>query len=177
MLPPYDTAATLAALREVLGQYQPRRVIALGDSFHDRDGGARLTSDNRVALHEMQRGRAWSWICGNHDPERIDDVGGEFAESLSIGPLMFRHKPADAQNEIVGHFHPIARISVRGRTVRRRCFVSSDHRLILPAFGSLTGGFNIRDLTFAKLVGAHFMAHMLGTDRLYSFAAAHCLPD
>lgn len=80
-------------------------------------------------------------------------------------------------NEIVGHLHPVARISVRGRSMRRRCFAGTEQRLILPAFGSFTGGLNVRDLTFAKLLGADFLAHMLGTDRPYSFAAAHCVSD
>ncbi len=42
MLPPYDSAATLAALADACRRYAPRRLIALGDSFHDRHASARL---------------------------------------------------------------------------------------------------------------------------------------
>ncbi len=177
MLPPYDTAATLAALAAVIARHRPAHVIALGDSFHDRDGGERLSASDRAALKELQRGREWSWVAGNHDPGRIADVGGRFVESLRVGPLTFRHEASGQGHEVAGHFHPVARISARGRSIRRRCFASSRRCLVLPAFGAFTGGLNIRDLVFERLLGADFLAHMLGTDRLYSFAAARCLPD
>ncbi len=177
MLPPYDTAVTLDELARVVAFYQPRRVIALGDNFHDRDGGSRLTQERRDALFALQRGREWIWITGNHDPELIDGIGGSFAETLTESGLTFRHLPGDDACEVIGHFHPVARVSVRGRTLRRRCFASSEQRLVLPAFGSLTGGFNIRELSFARLMGGDFFAHMLGSERLFSFAASHCLPD
>src|SRR5918992_2859082 len=42
LLPPYDTAATLARLATVLARYHPRRGIALGDSFHDAQAHFRV---------------------------------------------------------------------------------------------------------------------------------------
>jgi len=177
MLPPYDTAATLAALSQVIGIYQPARVIALGDSFHDSAGGARLSPDNREFLFSLRTGREWIWITGNHDPEFIDEIGGNFIESFEKAALSFRHQPGESAFEVVGHYHPVARISVRGRTMRRRCFANSQRRLVMPAFGSLTGGFNIRDISFANLMGGDFLAHMLGSEQLFSFAASYCLPD
>ncbi|HRF08170.1 MAG TPA: ligase-associated DNA damage response endonuclease PdeM [Xanthobacteraceae bacterium] len=177
MLPPYDTAATLAELAKVIDYYRPARVIALGDNFHDRDGGARLSGESRTKIFALQQGREWIWITGNHDPETIENIGGDFAETFEKSSLTFRHLPGTTELEVIGHFHPVARVSVRGRTLRRRCFASSERRLVLPAFGSFTGGFNIRDLSFASLMGGDFFAHMLGGERLFSFAAAHCLPD
>jgi DNA ligase-associated metallophosphoesterase len=177
MLPPYDTAATLSALESVITYYQPRRVIALGDSFHDQLGGKRLSQISRDTLSSMQQGRDWVWISGNHDPERISGIGGDFAECLALGSLVFRHQPGLQENEIVGHYHPVARISVRGRSLRRRCFAGSKHRLVMPAFGAFTGGFNIRNDIFADILGVDFLAHLLGSERLYSFAASHCLAD
>ena len=60
----------------------------------------------------------------------------------------------------------------------RRCFAADDNRLVMPAFGAYTGGLNIRDAAFADLFGTlSFTAHMLGEDRLYSFAAKRCLRD
>lgn len=177
MLPPYDTGATLAALARVISEYDPARVIALGDSFHDSSGAARLAPDNRAALLSFQKGREWVWITGNHDPEQLDEIGGIFAESFSRSDLMFRHQPAHGEYEIVGHFHPVARVSVRGRVVRRRCFAASARRLVLPAFGSLTGGFNIRNSVFVEIMGGEFFAHMLGSEQVFSFSAANCLPD
>jgi len=67
-LPPYDTAATLSRLGRLVAHYAPRVVIALGDSFHDGDGPARLSLEDRDNLHALQRGRDWFWLTGNHDP-------------------------------------------------------------------------------------------------------------
>lgn len=177
MLPPYDTAATLDALSHVLAIYAPAQVIALGDSFHDSAAGARLSPENRCRLRALQENREWIWITGNHDPDCIEDIGGDFLTSFTERELTFRHEPGKDSIEVVGHFHPVARVSVRGRTMRRRCFANSSRRLVLPAFGALTGGFNIRDIAFTEVLGGDFFAHMLGAEQVFSFAAANCLPD
>jgi DNA ligase-associated metallophosphoesterase len=177
-LPPYDTAETLARLVDLIARYAPRAVIALGDSFHDGDGPARLGGDDRAALYTLQRGRDWIWIAGNHDPEPSDGIGGCFGGALAIGALSFRHEPTGADGEIAGHLHPVARVSGRGRTVSRRCFASDGARLVMPAFGAYAGGLNVRDRAFAEVFGSlAFTAHMLGEARLYAVAAGRCLAD
>ena len=179
LLPPYDTAATLGRLGRAITHYAPRLVIALGDSFHDGGGPARLGTDDRGAIAALQRGRDWVWIAGNHDPDPSCDIGGVFARSLSLGPLTFRHEPTHgtADGEIAGHLHPSARVSQRGHAVTRKCFATDQRRAVMPAFGAYTGGLNIRDRAFTKVFGAPaFTAHLIGERRLYAFAAAHCLP-
>jgi uncharacterized protein len=178
LLPPYDTAATLALLGRAVARYAPRLVIALGDSFHDGDGPARLMADDRGALAGLQRGRDWVWIAGNHDPDPANNIGGVFARRLSLGPLTFRHEPTEgtADGEIAGHLHPSARVSQRGRAVTCKCFAADAHRMVMPAFGAYTGGLNIRDRAFAKVFARAFTAHLIGDKRLYAFAAARCLP-
>ena len=178
LLPPYDTAATLGLLGRVIARYGPRLVIALGDSFHDTDGPARLAAGDRAALSGLQRGRDWLWIAGNHDPDPAENIGGVFARRVALGPLTFRHEPTCgvADGEIAGHLHPCARVSQRGRTVTRKCFAVDRRRMIMPAFGAYTGGLSIRDRAFVKVFGAlAFTAHLLGERRLYAFAAARCL--
>lgn len=178
LLPPYDTAATLAWLARLITHYAPRCVVALGDSFHDAGGPARLTDGDREALRIMQGGRDWIWITGNHDPEPADGIGGTFTDTLTSGPLTFRHLPTGAMGEVSGHLHPVARIFHRGRAVTRRCFAADKTRIVMPAFGAFTGGLNVRNAAFADLFGTlDFTAHMLGEGRLYSFAARRCLPD
>lgn len=176
MLPPYDTAATLASLAEVVLRLDPTRVIALGDSFHDRDGGGRLTPENRAALTALQAGRDWYWVSGNHDPDEIGGVGGTFSRGLQIRGLRFRHQPAGEENEVVGHFHPVASISARGRSMRLRCFAGSSERMILPAFGSLTGGLDVRTSVFAEILGMNFRAHVWAADRFCSFPVQSGFP-
>ncbi len=178
LLPPFDTAATLAGLTRLIARYAPRCVVALGDSFHDGGGPARLAEGDRESLRALQRGRDWFWISGNHDPEPAENIGGTFRAALSIGALTFRHLPAGSPGEIAGHLHPVARVHHRGRTVSRRCFAADATRLVMPAFGAFTGGLNVRAAAFADLFGTiQFTAHMLGKGRLYAFAAKRCLPD
>src|SRR5882757_396781 len=108
LLPPYDTAATLERLARVIGRYVPKTVMALGDSFHDDGGPARLMDQDRSMLALLQRGRDWVWIAGNHDSRPVTGLGGISATTLSIGPLVFRHKPdlTMCDGEIAGHLHP-----------------------------------------------------------------------
>jgi len=180
LLPPYDTVATLGRLAQLIEHYAPALVIALGDSFHDGGGPERMSDIGRAALKAMQHGRDWLWIAGNHDPDRAENIGGHFAAVVAIGSLTFRHEPAAAAGggEVAGHLHPLARLSQRGRSIRRRCFVSDGSRIIMPAFGAYAGGLNIRHRAIAALFDRRdFTAHMLGERRLYAVAAARCLAD
>jgi uncharacterized protein len=180
LLPPYDTATTLDRLARVVEHFSPRVLVALGDSFHDEHGPARMSDLDRIKLKGLQRGRDWVWIAGNHDPELPQDIGGRFADVLALGALIFRHEPSQSvhDGEIAGHLHPVARIAQRGRAVSRRCFAGDGRRLIMPAFGAFAGGLNVRDRAIFGLFGAAgFTAHMLGAQRLYAVAAERCLPD
>jgi DNA ligase-associated metallophosphoesterase len=180
LLPPYDTTETLARLARLIAHYAPRIVVTLGDNFHDRDGPARLSTNDRASLAALQRGRDWIWIAGNHDPDPAERIGGTFTAMLAVGALTFRHKPSpDApQGEIAGHLHPVARVAQRGRAVSRRCFATDGKALVMPAFGAYTGGLNIRDRAFLAVFAARkYRAHMLGDERLYAFAASRCLAD
>jgi uncharacterized protein len=180
LLPPYDTAATLARVAGLIDRHAPQLVIALGDSFHDGGGPLRMTAPDRTTLTTLQRGRDWLWITGNHDPHPANGVGGEFAAALALGPLTFRNEPLpDARDgEIAGHLHPVARVAQRGRAVSRRCFATDGRRLVMPAFGAYAGGLNVRDRAITTLFGTlAFTAHMLGARRLFAIAAERCMPD
>src|SRR3984893_1337449 len=117
LLPPYDTATTLERLAGLLSRYAVRIVVALGDNFHDQGGPARLSGPDRATLFELQQGRDWIWIAGNHDPDPRDGIGGVFARSLALGSLVFRHepRPQPSEGEIAGHLHPSARLRQGGR--------------------------------------------------------------
>lgn len=178
LLPPFDTAATLARLCEAIMRYRPRTVLALGDSFHDGDGPQRLGDTDRAMIAALQQGRDWIWVAGNHDPDPAARIGGVFAPELKVGAVTFRHEPSGRRCEIAGHLHPMARISARGRAVSRKCFAIDADRMVMPAFGAFTGGLNIRAAAFVNVFGAlSFRAHMLGATRLYAVDATRCLPD
>src|SRR5712691_9489441 len=175
LLPPYDTVATLGRLAAVIARHDPRMVIALGDSFHDRDAHARLSDADRDTLTALQADRDWIWISGNHDPALPSDLGGMVANEVAIGQIAFRHEPSGAFGEIAGHLHPKARVATRGRAMERRCFASDGERAVMPAFGAYAGGLSIRDAAFAKIFQSlGFMAHVLGDNRLHSIAASRC---
>lgn len=178
--PPYDTRATLNLLAAMIADWQPARVIALGDNFHDDDGAERLLPDDVQALAGLQQGRDWIWLAGNHDPAPRDDIGGECLPFLSIGAVILRHA-ADARDprpQIAGHLHPCARVATRARILRRKCFVTDGHRLVLPAVGALTGGLNIFDAAFDGLFRrAAMTAHVIGDSRIYSIGASLLVSD
>jgi uncharacterized protein len=175
LLPPYDTAATLGRLAAVVAYYDPRRVIALGDSFHDRDAHGRLAPADRDTIGSLQARRDWIWISGNHDPALPRDLGGVVASEVAIGAIAFRHEPSGATGEIAGHLHPKARVATRGRAMERRCFACDGERAVMPAFGAYAGGLSIRDDAFAKVFQSlAFMAHVLGDNRLHAIASSRC---
>jgi DNA ligase-associated metallophosphoesterase len=175
LLPPYDTIATLGRLGAVIARHNPRTVIALGDSFHDRHAHDRLSQPNRDVIAALQLRRDWIWISGNHDPDLSPDIGGAVADEVAIGPIVFRHEPTGAHGEIAGHLHPKARVSTRGRSLERRCFASDGARAIMPAFGAYTGGLNIRDAAFTKIFQTlGFVAHVLGDRKLHAISASRC---
>ncbi|MGU3497021.1 ligase-associated DNA damage response endonuclease PdeM [Xanthobacteraceae bacterium A53D] len=178
MLPPYDTAETLGRLEALVADHQPRTIVALGDSFHDRWGAERLSTDARQRLCAMQVGRSFIWIAGNHDPEP-QGLEGEWSRELRIGPLTLRHEPSETPEagEVAGHLHPVARLVVRGRSIRRRCFATDGRRMVLPALGAYAGGLNVRHSAIGALFSNGFEAHMLGTGRTYRIAANACLAD
>jgi DNA ligase-associated metallophosphoesterase len=171
LLPPWDTHATLDRLALLLRRYQPRIVIALGDSFHDADGSTRLPSGELSRLRAMTAAHRFIWVQGNHDPVPPSGVGGEWVETYVTASLVFRHQAtAGAQGEISGHHHPKAAVPARGGSVSRPCFVSDSRRLMMPAFGAYTGGLDVRDPAIARLFPRGGRVFLLGRERLFSFA-------
>ncbi len=179
LIPPYDTAATLSRLAMVIARYDPKIVISLGDSFHDRSGAALMPDIFRHQLGALIAGRDWFWVAGNHDPDAPKGIAGESVQEIALGGLVFRHEPSPgtAAGEIAGHLHPGARLVARGRSVRRRCFASDGQRMILPAFGAYTGMLNVLDRAYAGLfeVSALF-AYMLGARRIYKVTGSALRP-
>ena len=179
MLPPYDTRSTLQRLAACLDHFSPRRVVALGDSFHRSELAGRLSADDREELAALQQGRDWYWILGNHDPDLPESIGGFVCRSLMIGGITLCHQPSLSRApEIAGHLHPVARIARRGEGIRRKCFATDGHRLVMPAFGAYAGGLNVLDEAFSSLFHWHLMqAWLTGRTSVYPVQASLLLPD
>lgn len=169
LLPPYDTAATLARLASAIDRLDPHRVICLGDSFHDGGAAARLSAGDAGTIARLTGARDWIWITGNHDPDPPAEWGGRVLDELVDGALVFRHEARPGSvGELSGHFHPKASVSTRARRITARCFVGDGDRLILPAFGAYTGGLDVLDPAISDLLHRGFHVHLLGRSRLYS---------
>lgn len=145
MLPPYDSRETLGRIADAVQQTGARRVFCLGDNFHDRAGPDRLEPHAAGMLEALSRATDWVWISGNHDQGEVPF--GNAMEELEVAGVMLRHEalPGEARPELSGHFHPKLKVSARGRRVVRPCAVVSESKLILPAFGALTGGMDAAD--------------------------------
>ena len=179
LLPPYDTAATLALLERSLALFDPEAVVCLGDSFDDAGGASAMPDLFRERLMRLMEGRHWFWIEGNHDPDPPEGLEGDSVREMAIGGLTFVHHPSAGivQGEVAGHLHPGARIVRRGRSVRRRCFATDGARMIMPAYGAYTGALNLRDRAFSGMFHEESLfAWALGSSRLYRLPGSELMP-
>lgn len=163
MLPPYETRDTLSRLDADIRATGARRVVCLGDSFDDRAAAEAMEEDDRLWLARLQAGRDWVWIEGNHDPGALG-FGGTYLSELAEGALVFRHiARAEAEKgEISGHYHPKHRVSARGKSVTRACFITDGERLVMPAFGTYTGGLHCTDPVLRRLFAGAPQAFLTG---------------
>lgn len=171
-IPPYDSRAAIERLARVLHRWAPDRVISLGDSFHDQGGADRLSTNDRQEIRGLTSRFDWIWVSGNHDPAPPSNLGGTSADEVRIGSIVFRHLPGACTEraEIAGHLHPKASVKARGRRVSRPCFVSDRRRVLLPAFGTYTGGLDVLDPAVAALFPDDYRAYLLGDDRVHKVA-------
>ena len=179
LLPPYDTRVTLEKMAAEVAASQPRIVVLLGDSFHDRKAEARLDPDDVARLAALARGRTLIWVTGNHDPEPPTGLPGEAADIVRFGRLTLRHDPLSGPQpgEVSGHLHPCAKVVSRTGSVRRRCFLTDGGRMILPAFGAYAGGLNACDAAFGGLFDAPVLAGVLGRDKVHAVGMGSLIPD
>lgn len=152
LLPPYDSRETLERIALAIRETGARRVYTLGDNFHDSCGTSRLEPHASGMLAALTKATDWIWITGNHDAAMEATCGGALAEELEIAGFVLRHRATagETRPELSGHYHPRLQVTVRDRRIRRACAVVSadgngSGRMILPAFGALTGGMDAAD--------------------------------
>ena len=179
LLPPLDTRETLRRLAADAAAQAPRRILFLGDAFHDRQASRRMSGEDRAALEALGGGSELVWITGNHDPEPDADLPGAAADEIRLGDLVLRHEPEPgaAPGEIAGHLHPCARIATPRGAVRRRCLVTDGERAVLPAYGAFTGGLNVLDAAFAGLFRGTPVVAALGDSRVHAAGVRSLRPD
>jgi uncharacterized protein len=165
MLPPYDSLATLEGLARLIAQSAAAAVTCLGDNFHDNNGEQRLCGAAADLLRQLTGQVQWTWITGNHDPAIEAKWGGTTYKVMELDNIHLRHEAQAMSSdlEISGHYHPKLRVAINGRHIQRRCYIKSDRKLIMPAFGSLTGGMDASE------------AALIAQPDLRAFGAAHAV--
>ena len=168
-LPPYDTAQTLARRAQVITELTPRRLLFLGDVFHDGAAWTRMAAQDRRALSDITDAHDTIWVEGNHDQSFVPP-GHNSCPAHEEGGIVFRHimDEADQRPEISAHYHPAGVVSHRGARLRRPCFVQASMRMVVPAFGVLTGGLDCRDAALAALHGKATRLFLLGADSVFA---------
>lgn len=163
LLPPYETADCLFRLTSDLAATGAARVLCLGDSFDDDLSAEALSVEDRRTLAALQQGRDWLWIEGNHDA-RARNPGGFSLTQMAHAGISFRHiaDPMAETPEISGHYHPKASLVLRGMGLSRPCFLLNDKRLILPAYGTYTGGLNWTSPVLRNLMQEEAIAILTG---------------
>ena len=167
-LPPYDTSQTLARLRDALVECGAKRVMFLGDVFHDGRAWGRMSEADRGLLADILSPVDSIWIEGNHDQSFVPPGHSATGEE-EIAGIVFRHvmDETDPRPEISAHYHPAAVIHHRGTRLRRPCYIRTATRMIIPAFGVLTGGLDCRDEALAALRGRDTQLFLLGADGVF----------
>jgi uncharacterized protein len=154
-VPDGTTRDNLRRLTDLIAEYQPTRLIFLGDLFHAAAGKTPSLLQALQAWRERHHDVAMTLVRGNHDdragdppPQATIDV---VDEPFLVGPFACCHHPRAPDQPhathfvLAGHLHPVCRISGPAReSLRLPCFVTDEAQAILPAFGAFTGGHALR---------------------------------
>ncbi|AQS47448.1 MULTISPECIES: ligase-associated DNA damage response endonuclease PdeM [Thioclava] len=144
LLPPFESLDTVIRLEAEVLRLRPSRLISLGDAFDDDAAASEIAPEIAGRLTRLAALTKLLWIAGNHDPIGL----GRTVEETQIGPLTLRHI-AGVGPDLSGHYHPKAKIA---RRAYRAFLIGRDH-LILPAFGTYTGGLDCDGPELSSLVG------------------------
>ena len=161
---PYDTADTLERLAGLVARYRPRTLLLLGDTFHDRHAWQRLEDAARAKLLAICASvEQCCFVEGNHDLGIAADPSLCLVGDFVRGGIQFSHEPASSPlPQVIGHFHPKLHTSLRGHRLTGKCFAINERLLIMPAFGSFTGGLEMSHEVFGQLAnGSAFQSFLV----------------
>jgi DNA ligase-associated metallophosphoesterase len=168
-IPPYDTHANLKKLEEVCKSIHPKTIMFLGDVFHDSEGLDRMLERDKIIFDKIIDMYDILWIDGNHDGG-ISPLGLMAFPHLKLSGITFTHEAREGfdEPEISGHFHPCASAKHRGVKIRKPCFIGNAKKLIMPAFGILTGGLDCGHDAIKKIMPDHEYIYMLGYNKVHN---------
>ncbi|MGP9788650.1 ligase-associated DNA damage response endonuclease PdeM [Roseinatronobacter sp. NSM] len=141
LLPPFDAQDTLHRLAQNVGATGAAHTFLLGDTFDDNDAADDVTAGPQ--WQQLQDMTQLICISGNHDP-------AHGAQDMTLAGITLRHQAAPhSAPDISGHFHPKFKLAGRGHAA----FLVGRCHLILPAFGTYTGGLDVNSPVLTGLVG------------------------
>ena len=134
-------------LLELLRDYQPSKLILVGDLVHDKSGAHEFFS----LITRLREQWDLILIAGNHDAEikrrasKFNDFDVELHDSFSTGRFEFHHGDCERKQngriQIIGHFHPAATLrDGAGLYLKFPALVQEASCWILPAFSPWAAG-------------------------------------
>ncbi|MDB4508303.1 ligase-associated DNA damage response endonuclease PdeM [Akkermansiaceae bacterium] len=158
-VPEGDDAADLARITQLVDQTKAQQLIIAGDLLHSPSGVSPALI-SKLETWMSQCLAKITLVLGNHDQRALRAYAMESVSSLELDGIHIVHDPADITQDfsICGHLHPVIRVKDNSRRrLRTACFWLSEKTLVLPSFGTFTGGHPIKpaagDRVFAPLNG------------------------
>ena len=158
LIPPYDLDETLIRLEKIIKKYKPKKLISLGDSFHENKSIKYISESHINLLNNLLQNIEVTWIEGNHDSNLLlkENILGDFKNYHKLKSFKFIHSKSKISSkktfEFSGHFHPKISIKFNGLKYSYKCFILTDNFCILPSFGTFTGGLDIKSKEFVKIL-------------------------
>ncbi len=169
LIPPFDSEATLNKLIYSMKINKINKIILLGDTFHDEGALERMDLKSQGLLRYILDNYNVIFILGNHENKmKLEKI--TFYHDYVIDNIHFTHEAKlNNQYQVSGHFHPVASVKVGSKKITEKCLIHSKNHLILPSFGTFTGGLNINSNIMKPYLSNYYDIFMLGKKSVYKF--------
>lgn len=170
-LPPYDSFDTLVKLKQNLEKLKVKKIILLGDIFHDDKAYERLGKDSKLILDYITNNFYTIFVFGNHDKGiKIPNV--EKCPNYKVRNINFSHQPTNIRfNEIFGHYHPKVYVKFGSKKISKNCFIVTKKKICLPAFGSLTGGLDVKNKVFDNFLEEQRDYYLIDEKNIFKYSS------
>ena len=168
-IPPYDSEETLKKLLNSTKQYDIKKIILLGDTFHDKNAFSRMSKKVIFLLEKFLKKYEVIFVLGNHeDNMELENI--TFLDEYVLDGIHFIHQASKKHiYQISGHYHPIATVSTGSKKITGKCVIQLKYNLILPSFGVYTGGLNIKNSIFKEIFEKEPTIYFLGKKTVYKY--------
>ena len=170
-LPPYDSEETLNKIFKTIKNHKIKTIILLGDTFHDKNAFDRMSEKVFILFKSLIEKYEVIFILGNHESKF--EIGRiNFLNEYVIDDIHFIHQALQKSIfQISGHFHPVATIKSSIKKITAKCLLHTNNHIILPSFGTYTGGLNINDPALKPFVNHKSYVYLLTKKSIYKFTS------